>query len=622
VDVAASNEYRYWAFISYSSQDKAWADWLHRAIESYGIPARLMHHATPTGEGAPKRLRPVFRDRAELSASADLGREIEDALRASRFLIVICSPNAARSPWVNKEIETFQRFGRSGRVLAVIVDGEPHAGGDRECFPAALLQAEPIAADARKTGDGKDNARLKVLAGMLGIGFDALKQREAHRRIRRLQAGIALLSAIVLVVTGLAIYAEGQRVKAVKARQQAENLVGYMLFDLRDQLDTIGRLDIMQNTQNMVDDYYRELGDEAADASVARNRGVALSNKGNMLLAEGDREGALREFRAALAVSESLAASDPNNTLWQSDVSLDHSKVGALLEGNGDLAGALAEFQAAVEISTRAASMEPGLAVLRGELADRRSAVARVLETQGDLAGALEQYRAALAVDEGLVTSDPGNTQWQANASNGHADVGRLLDRRGDVAGALREFRTVLAMSEALASSDPSNFEWQGFTADAHVNVGSELEEQQDLAGALLEYRTAVKISKGIVSSDPRSARWRLVAVWGQLGAGRVLWEQRDVPAAVVEYRAAIDTARLVAASDPSDTTAAEDLYFAHFQFGDFRAGSGDTATARREYQSARDVVQKLLETDGSNTVWKGFLTDLDAAVAKLRTPH
>ena len=620
VDVTGTSEYRYWAFISYSSQDKSWADWLHRAIESYGIPARLVHHLTPTGEGTPKRLRPVFRDRAELSASADLGHEIEDALRGSRFLIVICSPRAARSQWVNKEIETFQRFGRSSRILAVIVDGEPHAGGERECFPAALLQAEPIAADARKEGDGKGNARLKVLAGMLGIGFDALKQREAHRRIRRLQAGIALLSAIVLVVTSLAFYAEDQRVKAVKARMQAENLVGYMLFDLRDQLDAIGRLDIMQNTQDMVDEYYRELGSEAGDASVARNRGVALSNKGNMLLAQGDREGALREFRAALAVSESLAASDPNNTLWQSDVSLDHSKIGALLEGGGDLAGALVEFRAAVEISTRAASIEPGLAVLQGELADRRSSVARVLEAQGDLAGALEQYRAALVIDEALATADPGNSQWQRNASNGHADMGRLLDRQGDVAGALREFRAVLSISEALASSDPSNIEWQGSVADAHVNVGSALEEQQDLAGALREYRSAVRISRAIVSSDPRYARWKLVAVWGQLGTGRVLWAQEDIPAAVVEYRAAVDTAAFVAASDPGNTTAAEDVYFAHSAFGDLLGSSGDTSGARREYQAARVVVQKLLAIDASNTVWKGFLTDLDAAVARLRT--
>jgi len=185
-----SPQYKYWAFISYSHKDESWARWLHRAIETYGIPARLVCPPTPTGEPAPRRFRPVFHDDAELPASPDLGKEIEGALRVSRYLIVVCSPHAARSEWVNKEVEFFRGLGRAGRVLAVIVDGEPKAGHEQDCFPPALHAAEPIAADVRPGNDGKRhaklNGKLKLLAGMLGVGFDALKQRDQERRIRRL----------------------------------------------------------------------------------------------------------------------------------------------------------------------------------------------------------------------------------------------------------------------------------------------------------------------------------------------------------------------------------------------------------------------------------------------------
>ena len=91
-----ASPYRYWAFISYSSKDKAWGRWLHRAIETYGIPAQLVSHPTPAGHPAPKRFQPLFRDRDELPASADLGTQIEEALRASRYLIVVCSRHAAQ----------------------------------------------------------------------------------------------------------------------------------------------------------------------------------------------------------------------------------------------------------------------------------------------------------------------------------------------------------------------------------------------------------------------------------------------------------------------------------------------------------------------------------------------
>jgi hypothetical protein len=159
-----SSDYRYWAFVSYSSEDMSWGRWLHRAIETYRIPGQLIGHPTPLGELTPKRFHHLFRDRDELTASADLGAQIEEALRVSRFLIVVCSPRAAQSKWVNTEIETFQKLGRQERILAVVVDGEPNAGDQRECFPPALRQFQPLAADMRPQGDGRANAKLKLLA--------------------------------------------------------------------------------------------------------------------------------------------------------------------------------------------------------------------------------------------------------------------------------------------------------------------------------------------------------------------------------------------------------------------------------------------------------------------------
>ena len=112
---------------------------------------------------------------------------------------MICSPKAAKSRWVNEEILTFKRLGREDRIFCLIVAGEPGASADpalaeQECFPDALIhklgadgqldaeRSEPIAADARPGKDRKRDALLKLLAGMLGIGLDELKRREARRR--------------------------------------------------------------------------------------------------------------------------------------------------------------------------------------------------------------------------------------------------------------------------------------------------------------------------------------------------------------------------------------------------------------------------------------------------------
>lgn len=220
--------YRYWAFISYSHSDEAWAKWLHKAIETYGIPARLLRHNTPVGP-APRRFFPIFRDRDELPSSPELGGVIRDALAASRWLIVICSPNSARSRWVDEEVRHFKSLNRGNRVLALIVDGEPHSEPAIECFcPALKVQvaagktltddpAEPIAADARAGKDHRRGALLKLLAGMLGVGYDELVQRDRHQRRIQLAQRLALASLVLAALIG--VWRWGEQRRADEARR-------------------------------------------------------------------------------------------------------------------------------------------------------------------------------------------------------------------------------------------------------------------------------------------------------------------------------------------------------------------------------------------------------------------
>ncbi len=232
---------KYWAFISYSHRDKPWGDWLHKALESYRIPRPLVGKATVRGEPVPARVYPVFRDREELPTAVDLGAVITSALDQSRYLLVICSPNSARSQWVNQEIINFKRLGRENRVLAIIVAGEPNAADGKpgfspadECFPPALKfklgpdgnlsseRTEPIAADARDNKDGKPNALLKLLAGVLGVNYDDLKRRDEAARRRRLRALLALTTSLTLVFAALAATAVWQWRVATERRLVAE----------------------------------------------------------------------------------------------------------------------------------------------------------------------------------------------------------------------------------------------------------------------------------------------------------------------------------------------------------------------------------------------------------------
>lgn len=221
-------ELRYRAFISYSHRDSRKASRLHRKLEAYRVPKGTTDR--------PGRIRPVFRDRDDLASATSLTKSIEQALDESGALLVVCSPDAARSQWVNEEIRYFRQQHPERPVLAFVVRGDPTADPlldpDTAAFPVNLLlsdmdqpqgdRLEPLAADARREADGFSTAFLKLTAGLIGVHFDQLRQRELHRRQRHwaVVGSFSIFLSVVFAV--LAWRATVARNEARVARAQAE----------------------------------------------------------------------------------------------------------------------------------------------------------------------------------------------------------------------------------------------------------------------------------------------------------------------------------------------------------------------------------------------------------------
>jgi hypothetical protein len=227
---------RYDAFISYrhGKADAAIAERLHKILENFRTPSLLVK------AGALPRLKRVFRDREELPTSSDLSESILEALKNSRFMIVICSPRSVQSKWISKEIEIFRALGRQKQVLTLLIDGEPS-----EAFPPALIEkrivrvrdedgsekeieqlSEPLAADIRAPNLAAQLKSLKpealrLLAPILGCNFDDLRQRAQARARQRLVATVAAMSVVTVLFAGLAGFAALMYLNAEAQRKEA-----------------------------------------------------------------------------------------------------------------------------------------------------------------------------------------------------------------------------------------------------------------------------------------------------------------------------------------------------------------------------------------------------------------
>jgi tetratricopeptide (TPR) repeat protein len=319
-------QFQYRAFISYSHSDERWARWLHRALESYRLPRRLVGRETAFGP-VPERLAPVFRDREELATATSLGETLARALAKSASQIVICSPAAARSRWVNEEVLTFKRLGREDRIFCLVVAGEPGASArpgtiDEECFPNALIyrmgpdgeltveRSEPIAADVRPGKDGRNDARLKLVAGLVGVSLDELKRREAQRRHRRAMLLVAASLAGMAVTSGLATAAwlarneaERQRVRAEAEAETARQTTRFMvdLFKVSDPSEALGNT---ITAREILDRGAGRIETELADQPAIQ--ATLMDTMGTVYTSLGLYEPAVRLVREALGTRQGL----------------------------------------------------------------------------------------------------------------------------------------------------------------------------------------------------------------------------------------------------------------------------------------------------------------------------
>jgi tetratricopeptide (TPR) repeat protein len=525
---------KYRAFISYSHRDEKWATWLHNALETFRIPRPLVGKSTTFGI-VPPRISPVFRDRDELASATDLGQILTQALHDSAYQIVICSPAAAHSRWVNEEVLTFKRFGRSDRVLCLIVGGEPNAAdGAEEAFPAAVRfkigadgrltdeAAEPIAADLRPGKDGKSNALLKIVAGILGIGLDVLKQRDQARRQRRLMAlaaagfvGMTMTSALAATAWLARLEAEAQRERAEMQRERAEaeaetarQTTSFMvdLFQVSDPSESLGN---SITAREILDKGAARIETELVDQPVIQ--ATLMDTMGTVYKSLGLYTPATALLERALLTRAALLG--PRHA----DVASSLNHLGEVLSLKADYATAERRLRDALDIRRRASEQPTAL------VADTLADLGDVLTLSGKYAEATPLIDEALAIRRELYGDAPN-----AEVAESLQDLAFNRYHLGDFARAIEHMRAALDMRRAVHPAVHPDL------AEAVNELATLLYQAGDYAGAEPLYTEALDMVRKLLGREHKDIAMALINV------GQVLHDQRKHERAEANYREAL----------------------------------------------------------------------------------
>ena len=671
--------FKYRAFLSYSHRDKGWGEWLHRALETYAIGKDLIGRATPAGP-VPRTLRPIFRDREDFSAGPSLAAQTIAALEASQFLIVVCSPNAANSEYVNEEVRRFKALGRSDSIVPVIVGGNP-GEPDSECFPPALRfkvgadgsltgeRDEPIAADARSSGDGKGLATSKVVAGLLGIGLDEIVRRAERERRRRSRFWAALAGVflgLAVIATGSAVYAWQQLktneefldatldrfsslvTRAVGAGQsyslplrvtlgfleEAEGMLTVMarygrptprlrqrqiamLIAFGDSYRQLGRIAEAERriveAQRLASELARN---NAADPVWRREQARAQQRRGDLEMAKGDLAEALRQFRSVQEIIESLIKLDPDNPLYQRDLALAIERIGMVQVAQRQFAEAFASFKAVLALRHRLVEALPNSLDRQVELAVAYERIGEIERAHDDLDAALASFRASLALFERVAKAKPDDLVFLRYLSVAQFNVGTLLHARGRHAEALVSLKAAFAIDERLAKSDPDNADWQLSLSLVHQRLGDVLAAQNSPDDALTQFQTSLAIREVIAGRDPDNVSWQSDLAVALERVGNALTTLKRNDGAQAAYLRAVTIYEALLARSPDS---------AALLFGSamplIRLGMLHGAKGAHYYEKALVILKQLDATGRLDPRRRSMIAVIEDELAKMRTP-
>jgi tetratricopeptide (TPR) repeat protein len=426
------------------------------------------------------------------------------------------------------------------------VEGEPDATDQpgreaEECFAPALRfqldaggqptseRTEPIAADARPGKDGKPNAKLKLIAGMLDVGFDALKQREQHRRMQRMAAVTALAVAVMAVTIVLAVFALISRDHAVvaqhkavvaeqaavvarddaKRRQaQAEDILGFMLGDLRKKLSTVGRLDLMRSVDDKATAYFATLNPRDLTDTALEQQARLLMDIGQVRLAKGELAEAMAGFREALKRTSALYSREPKNGDRLFDKAQAEYWVGYAAMQEGDYATAEAMFHRYYDSAVKLAAMNRHDFAWQKEVAYGLQGMAVMDKKLGRTADAERGMRQQLAMYRGWLKQRPADPELRQEAANVASWLGSLALEQGHLGVAEDYFAENVRDLKQNMIAEPRNVIWKDVSVQALGWLVAVQQQRGQLGSARDNNALASALATALHARDPENNEW------------------------------------------------------------------------------------------------------------------
>ncbi len=393
--------------------------------------------------------------------------------------------------------------------------------------------ARAVAADLQRFLAGE-----VVEAYAAGLAYRATRFVLRHKLLAGVvAAATALLLVASAAVAVFALRAEAARRRAEARQGQAEELVRFMVVDLYEKLDSVGRLDVLDEVGDAATEYFRAVPEEDLSEAELLGRSRTLYQIGDVRIRQGDLAGAAAPMEESLALARRLADLAPDDGERLFALGQSHFWVGFVRWRQGDLEAARGPFEEYLDISRRLVAEDPGNLDWRRELGYAHSNLGSLLQAEGDLEEALAEFRATLEIDEALTAADPSDHDGRSELAATHNLIGVLLQDLGRPQAADRHLETELAIRRELLAVEPADPRTRELLGTCHSHLGILRSTLGDWPGSGRHFEAARAIFTELAAHDPANASWQYKLAWSHLHLGRAAFARGEAATADREWR-------------------------------------------------------------------------------------
>lgn len=410
---------------------------------------------------------------------------------------------------------------------------EPMTGQPRD-ITALVTRLESLAPADRPTAV----EALQILRGIV----------DAPRRRARYAAAALVLALVMAGAIKYVLDVTSARREAERQRRKAEELVSFMVGDLRTKLEAVGRVDVLDSTATRALEYFADVREKDLSGEDLHRRALALAQLGQGRVEQGKLDEAMKLFHESLRFAAAAVKRDPSREEWQLALSNAHFWLGEASRRKDDPAATLDHFRNYLAIAESLAARHPGNAKYETEVGYGHANVGTAYEAAGDLDSALREYRTAVAIVRQRLARDPNNSAWQEDLAASLNLVGALLQKRDDLDGARPVMEEEVAVRRRLMEAEPTDARRLRNLATTLAYFGLLQKKRNDLRSAKAAYREELALSTKLAQLDPANLTVRRNQAAAESRLAELMTD--DVPSGLTLIARAIATFEAIVAAD------------------------------------------------------------------------